>query len=333
MHTDTVNIGFHGPESAAPIHEAVALLRERDDFLILCHQKPDGDTVGSAFALREALRQMGKRAQVACSDPITPRYDFITGGEREPHRDFIPKTYITVDIADPSLLGEKLDHLRANIDLAIDHHPSFSRFATCNVGYPSTAAAGEIVYHILKELGVTITLDIAQALYTALATDTGCFKYSNTSPSALRMAADLAELGLELHELNYRLFMLKSRARMLLEARVVNEAHFYKDGKIAVAVVSLALRNELHAEEDDMDDIGTLMRCIEGVEVGVLMKQTPQGYYKVSFRSAQHINVSEVAGEFGGGGHRRAAGCMIAGPEKEAEEALVNAIERAYAAL
>lgn len=108
MHNDTVNIGFHGPESAAPIHEAVALLRERDDFLILCHQKPDGDTVGSAFALREALRQMGKRAQVACSDPITPRYDFITGGEREPHRDFIPKTYITVDIADPRCWAKNL---------------------------------------------------------------------------------------------------------------------------------------------------------------------------------------------------------------------------------
>ena len=196
LKNDTVNIGFFGPEPAAPIHEAVALLKERDDFLILCHQKPDGDTVGSAFALREALRQMGKRAQVACSDAFTPRYDFITKGEREPHRDFVPKTYITVDIADPSLLGDKLEHLRANIDLAIDHHPSFSKFAACNVGYPSTAAAGEIVYHILKELGVELTLDIAQALYTALSTDTGCFRYSNTTPSALRMAADLAELGL-----------------------------------------------------------------------------------------------------------------------------------------
>ena len=147
------------------------------------------------------------------------------------------------------------------------------------------------------------------------------------------MAADLAELGLELHELNYRLFMLKSRARMMLEARVVNDAHFYKDGKIAVAVVTQELRRELHAEEDDMDDIGTLMRCIEGVEVGVLMKETPQGAYKVSFRSAQHINVSEVAQEFGGGGHRRASGCLIAGPEQQAEKALVEAIERAYAAL
>lgn len=333
LRSDTVNIGFFGPEPAAPIHEAVALLRERDDFLILCHQKPDGDTVGSAFALREALRQMGKRAQVACSDAFTPRYDFITKGEREPHRDFVPKTYITVDIADPSLLGDKLEHLRANIDLAIDHHPSFTKFAACNVGYPSTAAAGEIVYHILRELGVELTLDIAQALYTALSTDTGCFRYSNTTPSALRMAADLAELGLELHELNYRLFMLKSRARMMLEARVVNDAHFYKDGKIAVAVVTQELRHELHAEEDDMDDIGTLMRCIEGVEVGVLMKETPQGAYKVSFRSAQHINVSEVAQEFGGGGHRRASGCLIAGPEQQAEKALVEAIERAYAAL
>ena len=197
LRSDTVNIGFFGPEPAAPIHEAVALLRERDDFLILCHQKPDGDTVGSAFALREALRQMGKRVQVACSDAFTPRYDFITKGEREPHRDFVPKTYITVDIADPSLLGDKLEHLRANIDLAIDHHPSFTKFAACNVGYPSTAAAGEIVYHILRELGVELTLDIAQALYTALSTDTGCFRYSNTTPSALRMAADLAELGLE----------------------------------------------------------------------------------------------------------------------------------------
>jgi phosphoesterase RecJ-like protein len=329
---DTIQIGFAGPESAVPIQEAVALLQERDDFLILCHQKPDGDAVGSAFALREALRSLGKRAQVACSDPFTPRYDFITKGEREPRRDFVPKTYVTVDIADVNLLGDKLDHLRANIDLAIDHHPSFTRFAALNVGYPSTAAAGEIVYHIIRGLGATVTPDIAAALYTAIATDTGCFKYSNVTPSALRVTAELVECGLRstLHEINYNLFMLKTRTRMLLEARVVNEARFYREGKIAVAVVSLAMREELHIKEDDLDDLGTLMRCIEGVEVGVLMKETPYGSYRVSFRSVRKINVAAVAQTFGGGGHRRASGCTISGPLGQAEAALVAAIEQAY---
>ncbi|MBQ3077694.1 MAG: bifunctional oligoribonuclease/PAP phosphatase NrnA [Clostridia bacterium] len=315
------------------IRLAAQFLLERDDFLILCHQKPDGDTVGSAFALREALRSLGKRAQIACSDPFTPRYDFITGGEREPRRDFTPKTYVTVDVADTTLLGEKLDHLKANIDLAIDHHPSFTRYATVNVCCPWTASVGAILTAVLKEMGVSLNSYLATCLYTSLATDTGCFKYANTNREAHAIAAELVRHIPNLHEVNYRLFMLKSRARMQLEARVVSEAHFHRQGKIAVAVVSQAMMKELGAGEDDLDDIGTLMRCIEGVEVGVLMKETPNGRMKVSFRSAQHVNVSMIAQTFGGGGHRRASGCLMYGPAEEAERRIVEAVEQFYARL
>ena len=309
----------------------ISRLLHAENVLILCHKNPDGDTVGSSAALYHALKGLGKTAALLCSDPIPARYSYMqaelfTG-------QFEPGYIVAVDVASIQLFGDGVKPYSDKVDLCIDHHGSNSGYADAMYLDADAAATAEIIYQLLEAMQVPITPVIADCLYTGLSTDTGCFRYSNTTPSALRMAADLAELGLELHELNYRLFMLKSRARMMLEARVVNDAHFYKDGKIAVAVVTQELRRELHAEEDDMDDIGTLMRCIEGVEVGVLMKETPQGAYKVSFRSAQHINVSEVAQEFGGGGHRRASGCLIAGPEQQAEKALVEAIERAYAAL
>ncbi|NLT58242.1 MAG: bifunctional oligoribonuclease/PAP phosphatase NrnA [Clostridiales bacterium] len=330
MHTDpTVTFG-QSTESAAPILAAADYLCRHDDFLILCHQKPDGDTIGSAYALREALLQMGKRAQVACSDPFTPRYSFITGGEHEPRRNFTPKGYITVDVADTSLLGDKLEHLAANIDLAIDHHPSFTNFGRLNACYPHAAAAGEIVCHLIRALPVRFTESIGIALYTAIATDTGCFRYANTSPSALRMAADLQAAGVDIYALNYRLFMLRSKTRMQLEARIVETAHFYHDNRIAVAVVPLSIHDELRVTEDDLDDLGTLMRCIEGVEVGVLLRETPSGSYRVSLRSSDKVNSSEIARTFGGGGHRRAAGCLMYGPAEAAEARLVDEILRAF---
>ncbi|HWQ51819.1 MAG TPA: bifunctional oligoribonuclease/PAP phosphatase NrnA [Terriglobales bacterium] len=330
--TETISIGFHGPEPLAPILEAAQFLKTHDDYLILCHRKPDGDTVGSAFALREALRQMGKRAQVGCADPITRRYDLITGGEREPALDFAPAHYITVDVASEGLLGEEYTHLADKIDLLIDHHPSCTRFGKLNVVYPSTAAAAEVVWHLIKHLPVEMTLSIAACVYVGISTDTGCFKYSNTSPSCLRLAADIAEMGLELSAYNYQLFMVKSAARLAMEAKVISTARMYHDGRISVGVMALKDREELKATEDDVDDLGSMMRGIEGVEVGLLLKEEPDGTYKVSLRSNAQVNVSNIAEEFGGGGHRRAAGCTVDGPLDKAVEALVKAVLRGFPA-
>ncbi len=329
---ETISIGFHGPEPLSPILEAAEFLNTHDDYLILCHRKPDGDTVGSAFALREALRQMGKRAQVGCADPITKRYDLITDGEREPVCDFTPVHYITVDVASEGLLGDSYAHLASSIDVLIDHHPSCSRFGKINVVYPSTSAAAEIVWHVIKHLPVEMTKTMAACVYVGIATDTGCFKYSNTSPSCLRLAADISEMGLDLSAYNYRLFMVKSQARLNMEARVIENARMYHDGRISVGVMSLKDRAELGATEDDVDDLGSMMRGIEGVEVGLLLKEDPDGTYKVSLRSNAQVNVSKVAAEFDGGGHRRAAGCTIEGPLEKAIAALVDAVLRGFPA-
>ncbi len=327
---EIVTIGIYGPHNKAPVIEAANFLKAHDDYMIVCHRKPDGDTVGSAFALRAALRAMGKRAQIACSDPITDRYSMITGGESEPVFDFEPKTIVTVDTASPSLLGNRLSHLEGKVDLVIDHHPSCTNYGKVNVVYPTAAAAGEIIWHIIKELGVEIDKHMATCIYVAISTDTGCFKYSNTYPSVLRMAADIAEMGVSLHELNYLLFMLKSRSRLAIEARVVDTSKMFRDGTIAVGIVRESDKAEIGATEDDMDDLGTLMRCIEGVEVGILLKEDGQGFYKVSLRSNAKINVSQLAENFGGGGHRRAAGCSVRGSEQEAVMALVNAAIREF---
>ncbi|MPM14054.1 Bifunctional oligoribonuclease and PAP phosphatase NrnA [bioreactor metagenome] len=330
--TNTISIGFHGPEPLEPILKAVEFMKTHDDYLILCHRKPDGDTVGSAFALREALRQMGKRAQVGCADTITKRYDLITGGERSPVLDFEPAHYITVDIASEGLLGEQYAHLAEKTDVLIDHHPSCSRFGKINVVYPSTSAAAEVVWHVIKHMPVEMTLSMASCVYVGISTDTGCFKYSNTSPSCLRLAAEIAEMGLDLSAINYQLFMVKSAARLAMEAKVIETARMFHDGRISVGVMTMKDRAVFGATEDDVDDLGSMMRGIEGVEVGLLLKEEPDGTYKVSLRSNAQVNVSKVAEEFGGGGHRRAAGCTIKGSLDEAISALVKAVMRGFPA-
>ena len=197
------------------LEEACDVLRRQDRWLILTHQYPDGDTIGSAFALARALRALGKKVRVRCADPIPDKYDYITEGivwdDVEPDCGVC-----AVDVADPRLLGAALSDWADRVDLCIDHHASNTGYAR-QLLLRDYAAAAMLVFEVIRGLGVTVDPAIAECLYTGIATDTGCFKYSNTDPLTHRMAADLMEAGIRTAQINRAMFDTKSRTRIELE--------------------------------------------------------------------------------------------------------------------
>lgn len=307
------------------IKEAAARLEAAERILILSHQFPDGDTFGSASALCRGLRRKNKRAAVRCSDAIGPKYEYLF--RDLPDDDFEPDLVVAVDVADEALLGEPLQSKwGGKVQLCIDHHPSNTLYAEETCLNPKSAATCEIIFDILKELKVDITPDIAEPLYTGITTDTGCFKYINVTPRTYRIAADLVETGIDAPAINRKMFDTKSRARLEMERRVLETMEYALDGKIAVIVISRQMVKESGAKEDDLDGLATIPRGIEGVLVGVTLREKENGAWKISLRAHDPANASEICARFGGGGHKGAAGCTMSLPLEEAKARMVKAV-------
>lgn len=305
--------------------EAAALLKEKEDILILCHMKPDGDTLGSGVGLLWALKQMGKRARVACADGFPPRYDFLWQGlDLEDQPAFEPQMVVAVDIADTALLGKPMELWKDRVDLCIDHHPSNAKYAEFLLLEPAAAATAQIMRKVIGQL-TALTPEIAMCLYTGLATDTGCFRYSNTSAETLRAAADMVETGIDSAMVNKRLFETKTAARMALEQRVLQTLEYYEEGQIALMVVPKRDVEEAGVPEADLDGLSAMPRQIEGVEVGVMLKESTPEQYRVSLRTGMRCDASAICAQFGGGGHARAAGCFLRMPLEEAKKAVLEA--------
>lgn len=306
--------------------EAAAFLRGAEDVLILCHRNPDGDTLGSGGALCRALRSMGKRARLLVNDP-TPRNLLHTtegcGG------DFAPKTVVSVDIADEQLFGEALDPYRGRVELAIDHHPSNTRFAERLFLDPDAAATTELIYAVIRELGVPMTRDIADCLYTGLVTDSGCFAYTNTTPRTHRIAADLIEAGCRYKELNRILIEVKSLPMLAAEREALNSLEMHFNGRAALILVSLDMLARTGLMESELGGIAAIPRKIEGVEIGITLKERGPREYKVSLRTAETVDANCICQKFGGGGHARAAGCTIEGGLDEVKALILGAAGRA----
>lgn len=307
------------------VQEAASLLREGDDILILCHMKPDGDTLGSGVGLLWALRKMGKRARVACADGFPSRYAFLWQGLDLDHQpEFEPRMVVAVDIADTALLGKRMERWGDRVDLCIDHHPSNAKYAARLLLDPAAAATAQIMRGVIAEL-TPLTPEIAICLYTGLATDTGCFRYSNTSAETLRAAADMVETGIDSAMVNKRMFETKTPARLALEQRVLQTLEYYEDGRIALMVVPKRDVEETGVPEADLDGLSALPRQIEGVEVGVMLKESAPEQYRVSLRTGMCCDASAVCAQFGGGGHARAAGCFLRMPLEEGKKAILEA--------
>ena len=307
------------------VSEADDFIKAHDNFVIISHANPDGDTLGCAFALCRALQKLGKKAKNICADEISHRYDFMKKAVEV--QDFEPQTYITVDVADVKLLGDFEKIYGGKIDLAIDHHISHVDFAKYLLIEPHAAAAAQTVYKVILELGGGELFDdqIAACLYTGISTDSGCFKYSCADPETHRIAAELLEYNFDHSELDYVFFDLKTKSRIELEKKIYDSIEFFCGGKCALVSVTKEQLDSIDPE--DVNGISAIPRCIEGVEVSVVMKQRSNGSWKASLRSNRDVNVQKICSVFGGGGHERAAGCSFgsAGLD-EAKQRIISAI-------
>ena len=307
------------------LDEAAEMLRGADRIVILCHQYPDGDTLGSGTALCRGLRGLGKRAAVRCSDPTGPKYRFLFDGL--PDDSFEPDLIVSADIADEALLGGPLlSQYGGKVDLCIDHHASNTAFAEFCYVDPKSAATCEIIFALLKLLGAEIDAATASCLYTGVSTDTGCFKYVNTTPTTHRIAAELLEKGAPASDIDRAMFDTKSRARLDMERRVLDTIRYDCGGKVAVIRITKRMIAESGAAEDDLDGLSTIPREIEGVFIGVTLREKDNGAYKISLRARPPANAAEICEQFGGGGHKGAAGCTLNLPADEAEAQMLSAI-------
>lgn len=306
-------------------NRAAELLEAHDNILILTHMSPDGDTLGSGTALCRVLLSQGKKAAVVNSDPIPEKYDYLVKGL--PEQDFEPEYIVAVDIATPALFGKKLSRYSDSVDLCIDHHPSNSDYAGNLHLMPGDGATCLTLYRILEIMGAEITPDVAGALYTGLSTDTGCFRYSNADAECYRVAAELIDCGADNAWINNRMFETKPVSYYRLIPEVFAGMRLFADGRISVFKVTNEMLERTGATEDVCDSVSAMARQMEGVLLGITMKQKPDGSYKFSLRTHAPLDASEIAKALGGGGHMRAAGCAVTGNEEEALEKIIKLAE------
>lgn len=307
------------------IKEAAKFLIENDDYYILTHINPDGDTLGAGFALADALRGMGKNANVLCSDELPLRYLFLF--DKYQPQDFEGRTIVSVDIADVQLFGDKLSIYKDNVDLCIDHHISNSMFAKRTFLDGSASATCEMMYNLIVEMGAPINKTIAKCLYTGIATDTGCFKYGNTTVAAHVIAGELISHGIDFAIINHMMFDLKTRSRLKAEQILISNMEFHFEDMCALITVTKDLIEQTQVDESEFDGLASIPRQVEGVQVGVTIKEKETGAYKISMRSSDNIDVSKICGYFGGGGHARAAGCQLEGELEEIKGRVLDKIE------
>ena len=305
-------------------HEAAEFLRSHDNYLILNHRRPDGDAVGCAAALCRGLRAMGKTAAVWHNPQTTERYlPYLEGLEiRE-----VPAgvTVISVDMATENLLPLNGAEFSGKVRLSIDHHMSNEGYGEYTCMDASCAACGELLLDILKEL-TQVDKPMAEALYLAVSTDTGCFQYSNVTAETFRTAAELKALGADTYPINKVMFGTKTIARLRLESALTESAEFYADGLVAVCAITNELMDTIGATEDDADDISGFPRGIQGVQIGVMLRELKEGGAKISLRTGEDYNASDICAVLGGGGHRAAAGATVDGGISVAKAKILEAI-------
>lgn len=305
--------------------ETASWLLAHDNFCILTHRNPDGDTIGCAVGLCRGLRSLGKTAHILRNPQFGPRYEPWYGGLlcEAPAAD---DTIVSVDIASEALLPDNAQPLAGKIQLALDHHGSNTGFAACDCVEPDLAACGELIYGILRELNVELTADMASALYLAVSTDTGCFQYANTTADTLRVAAALMEAGCDAYPINKEFFGTKSIARLRLESRLTESLELLGGGKVAISYIPLSWMEELNLREEELDSISGFCRSVTGVKIGITIRQQAGGKQKVSLRTADCANASAICAHLGGGGHKAAAGATVTATYEEVRAMILDAL-------
>lgn len=308
------------------VNECAEALKRHDDFLILTHTRPDGDTLGSAAALCSALRRRGKRAVLYPNSGFTPHIMWMV----EP---FVGEAGTAPCVVGVDLAGEKMfpsGFPHGEIDLCIDHHPGEHGFAAMELIDCGKASCGEIVMEVIEALGGGITPEEASLLYVAVSTDCGCFVYGNTTAETHRAAARLIELGADHHRLNREFFRSMSFSRLKLEGMVFSTLRTYRDNQLNVAVVTPDMMEVCGATEDDCDDLANLAGKVRGNRVAITVRELSPGRSKGSIRTDGSVDAAALCARFGGGGHKMAAGCTMDATPDALAEILRGAVESVW---
>jgi phosphoesterase RecJ-like protein len=304
-------------QTSTDLQAVAAAVREHDRFLVVTHENPDGDALGSLLATTVALRQLGKDVQMFLygSAPLPREYGFmqLDGLLRELPDDIGERVLVAVDCAKADRIGaDPAPVERAKLVIDIDHHHDNTRFGAVNLIVADASSTGEVLRDVFAELSVELTPEIAEPLYIALVTDTGRFQYTNTTPKSLRLAAELVEAGADVHQVFQQVYESVEFDKLKLLARALERARVLEGGRIVVSYLVRTDFAEVGAAEAYSEGIIDYLRAVEGSELSALIREPPRDdgpVHRVSLRaSIDELDVSAIARTFGGGGHRQAAG-------------------------
>ncbi|MBE7026066.1 MAG: bifunctional oligoribonuclease/PAP phosphatase NrnA [Ruminococcaceae bacterium] len=301
-------------------------IKKYDTFSILPHINPDSDAMGSCYAIKYALESMGKCAVVYTGESLPKHLEFLGAEYSVFDKAQEYDACLCIDCGDIGRIGDRKAFMDlSKLSINVDHHYANSCFADMNYVDASACSAGEICYELINLLGVEITKECAFYLYSAICADTGGFRFSNTTPKALRIAADLLECGIDVAKINKALFDTQSFDQMRLKGEIAKEVALYADGFVGVACVTKDMLSRYGISEKDIDNIVDIARSVEGVEVAVSIKEGSE-LVKVSLRSNEYIDVSKIAAKFGGGGHVRASGFVMSEDFETAKQKIIDEV-------
>ncbi len=310
----------------------VETVSRQESFTLLGHSIPDGDSIGAVTAMTWVMRNLGKDVTAVFEDEIPAMYQFLNGIDNIRPVSDCPKLYdclIYLDCANPERVGDKLGQLlpKTGTIINIDHHISNTRFGNVNVVDPNASSTCEIIFRLLKKMNLPLTVDIATPLYCGILMDTGSFKYSNTAPSTHRIAAELLEIGIDQDLVRTSLFESKTKVELALQKAALNSLEFCEDGRVAYMQLKYEDLYRLGAVNQHFEGTINLARNIENVELALLFREIEPGLVKVGFRSKQGPDVNLIAQNWGGGGHKRAAGAELQGDPENVKELVLLRIK------
>ena len=291
-------------------NDTADFLLKNDNYAILTHRRPDGDTIGSSAALCHILRKLGKTAHIIRNEEVSDRFAWLHEGltkEVAAEND----TIVTVDVASPGMLPKAFEQYLGRIALRIDHHASATSFTENELVDSGAGACAEIIFDLMEHLWVEMDADIANAIYVGTSTDTGCFRFANTTSHTFITAAACAAAGAKIYQLNQELFETNTLGRLKIQGWIVENMKVFSDGKLAVVAIPKSVEDSIGVTEDDMDNISSFPRTVAGVCMAATLRETKDGDVKLSVRAIPGYDATIITGQFGGGGHKGAAGASM----------------------
>jgi bifunctional oligoribonuclease and PAP phosphatase NrnA len=326
-----VKPGLKKRNPASSMSEVAKLIKSNQSFLITTHVNPDGDGLGAESALYLALKKLGKKVQVVNHDPLPKRFNYLPFASAYRVSDRIPSHDVCF-VLDAGGFGRIRDGVKRSefgTLVNIDHHFSNDRYGDYNLVIPEASATGEIVFRLIEALKVKVDKGIAESVYTSIVTDTGGFRYSNTTPQVLRLAAQLVDAGAEAQKVSERIFAGFTKEAMELIRVSLGTVVIHGDGRVASMTLTQEDLRKSGATDDDTENLINYVRKLDTVRIAVFLKERPDGQVKLSLRSRSDVNVANIANKFGGGGHVYAAGAVLSGPLDKALKSVLQACQQA----